>query len=764
MNKKIFKGLVLGLLSATLTLASCNNSPEESSSSSSGSTQTSSVTTSTSRSGTSVYNDGSSVEEGNESSIPDSEGSSIEEVIAKPKSLLPTDEMNDIVTAEITKDKLEEDDSDVFFMLSQALASDLIEIGYHVFPGYAVIDVEENILVPGIAYTNYDPYVIEDGNEESTGFYSCGFYQFVLSNEEVCLTDEVVKKGVPVIYEDDTAKEGHYIISIQVDVQPFSGIYLDKYFSYKKINDYAVCVTIKENNRLYWDEKIDLYDFDAMKYVFRSDINFESPNPVSFYEDEDRAYTVARKAYEQIVEVQNDNAFKSETSVVFVFTQDLIDHYVVSNQMETLNDYLVSELRKVELEPHQFLMFTEDGVSIQSTQEYIDEKAEERMVNGIIAAIASAVAIGGSIYVAIATGGAGIPLALKTITICSQVLMVTFSASEAIASGFDIYYGANKDLESEAFNPLYAAFKGTFKDEDTARSAYHVFGTTVSILATCTGLAAGLTAAGSAAAKGAELAGKSVSIAVTRAVLVTFTKIVITVGVSIAVGQGVTYLVSSATGKECYGRLAGTISAIIAGFVIGGALNKIDKKYSLSFDKESYAKYQNYKMNEKKVKTLEKILRKDPNGLTRNQKGDYGELKALTDNPDYELVSNRTKRQGIDLILKNKDGEYVLVECKYNESDLKVNKLTGKQMSEEWIDHNLLDAFGGRTPEYKEFMTAKANGKVYSAVYHIGGPETDFLATIKGVDSAGNYTGLEANSLSAFLEALKSIAGAAAVV
>ena len=79
---------------------------------------------------------------------------------------------------------------DVYETMMDSVMCSLFELGYEAFPAYAVIS-SENDLVPGIAYTDYEIY---DDTEEI--IYSCGFYQIIVNEEEIGITDELIQNGL----------------------------------------------------------------------------------------------------------------------------------------------------------------------------------------------------------------------------------------------------------------------------------------------------------------------------------------------------------------------------------------------------------------------------------------------------------------------------------------------------------------------------------------------------------------------------------------
>ena len=741
-KRSIFKKSIILLSSLTLVLCSCNSTENESESSSSNG-----------------YTSSSYSEE--YSSREEEISSEEEEIVKKAVSMFETEEVNDYVTEFLSLPKTAPDDSDVYSLLMQSLGSDLYGKGYKVFPGYAVIDPEKNTLVPGLAYTVYEPFVLDDGSSEPTGFYSCGFYQLVFSASEMCLNEDVIIQGVPVIPESGTIDEGNYIISTQCDVDPFGGIYLDKYFTYGMVNDYTVGIEIKENVRSNWNENFDIYDFNKAEYVYRSDFDYKSTSAIGLYEDEYSAYCVARNAFEEIVRIQNENHLDLSNSVMVIFSEDVINEYLMEHQLETLNQYIIEQLNGIELEDHEYVMITKESVSIQNTQEYIDEKSEERMVNGIIAAITSSLMIAGAVVATVFTCGAASSAVPIVITATFATFTSIYATSNLIEAGQDIYYGATDDIYSDSLNPALAAFKLAFGDSRETEIAYHAWGISSSILTSLPSLVINIGNAASAASIAAANLGRSVALAVTRVVVVSLLKIVVPIGVSVVVSQGVTHLVTEATGKEYYGKLAGVISGIAAAFAVSVGFNVLDKELGLSVDKSMYKEYQRVRTMQKIVKSFEKNYTGDEENYI---KGNYGEVRSELDltRDGWKKVSvndvNDIKvksPQGIDGIYKKGDS-YVVVESKFNTSPLGTTKTDGKEMSELWILKRTSAAFGGNEAEYNAFCEAYLNHDVISVVHRID-PAADFAGTFYLLNTEADYTGLSASSINELLTLMAAV-------
>lgn len=699
----IFKPLLL-IVSLFLSLTSCSGASE----SSSGASNTSSFDNNTASS----YNhDYSGVE-----------------------SSFESQETNEYVTNQITRRKIAIDESDIYMLMVDSIYCSLEEMGYKAFAGYAIVDIENSIMVPGIGYTTYEIYCEDEEIADGEPFYSCGFYQLVLDEEEISITEEMVVAGVPVVPEEDKVLDGRYIISVQANVEPFSGIYLEKYFSYQMVNDYIISAKIQNNSRSVWDESIDLYDFDNRKYIFKTDLEFISPTTIGYYQDEYANYCAARDAYEKIIQVQDEYGFEANNSVLIIFSKDTIANYLLTNQIETLNQIVMEQLRDVVLEEHQFIMITQDGVSIRETQEYL---ANQRLTNGIIASISGALAIAGSVIACVATWGAAAPIAIKVIVSVAAGVSSLYFTSNLVEAGLDVYYGATGDGESHATNPLLDAFKLMFGDTAVTTTIYHAFGIANSLIAS---LGACFSSVVSTAAQVAAAAGKSIGLAVTRAVLVTIGKMVVTAGLAIVTNNGVTILVEKVTGNPFIAKIAGAVSGIIAAIIVAKGLQKLDEKIGLSYNRNDLF---NYQRSRSISKITDDFKNSDVNNESNARKGNFGELESenemlkngWTKKSVYDIKSlDDSGHHGIDGIYE-KDGKYVILESKFGSSQLG-NTADGKEMCKDWVMNRLEDALGGKTPVYYDILAKWTTGDVVLAISRINA--TDFSILYALLDDEAN--------------------------
>ena len=391
----------------------------------------------------------------------------------------PTDENGSFVSEEFLSEAemaefllcVEEfEQQDIFSFATDCIAYDLYDAGYDVFHALAIVGEE---MVPGLAFTKYETY---ETTEERT-IYNCGFVQLTESgvDADVAITRENVDQGVVVVPYGEYDTSTGFIISMGISLPSYSGIYNDYYFRYDQVSDYTVSISVQDNDRSVWDENIDLFNFNESKFAFKGDMSYNGTSASPYFSDEAKAYAAAREAVDKIIEYQESNAYKAEKQVIIIYTQDVIEEYLLNNGKGTINGFLLEKINDIEVGADQFVVVTTEGVSVQTIVDE-DALAKERLTNGIIGFIGSALLVTGSIIITVATCGAGAPLAVSAICVVAGAGATIYGVSNMIESGMEIYYGATGDIYSESFNPVFECFKAAIPDDDLATKIYHIWG------------------------------------------------------------------------------------------------------------------------------------------------------------------------------------------------------------------------------------------------------------------------------------------------
>ncbi|MBQ7225711.1 MAG: hypothetical protein IJX02_03810 [Clostridia bacterium] len=469
--------------------------------------------------------------------------------------------------------RAEEKRMESFSLAIDCIAYDLYMGGYDVFKAVAVVNDQ---YVPGIAFASYQVYE----STESGSIYGCGFVQIYddASPAELVVTRETVENGLVVLPFCEGGEEQSFVVNMGVSLDSFSGIYNGYYFRYDQESDYCVKVTLNENKRSLWDEEIDLYSYDDGKYMFKGDMYYSSTSAVGLYSDEARAYAVAREAIDKIIEEQEKNAYAAEPKTIILFSQDVIEEYLLNKQEGTINGFLLEQINDIELEENQFVVVTTEGVGVHTVVD-TDEISRQRLTNGIIGLIGSALLVAGSVFLTVVTCGAGTPLTVGSVVLLTAAAGATvYGVSQMVESVQEIYYGAIGDITSESINPVLECFKAVIPDEKMAETIYHVWGISCSLIQSlvCPANAAlGL-------ARTAGMTAWQTTLAVTRAVVVELAKIAVSGLVAVGVGCGADTLVTALTGDKCAGQVAGFISGALAAAFTYNGLNKLDAKFNFS--------------------------------------------------------------------------------------------------------------------------------------------------------------------------------------
>ena len=554
----------------------------------------------------------------------------------------PTDENGSFVSEEFLSEaemaefllcveKFEQ--QDIFSFATDCIAYDLYDAGYDVFHALAIVGEE---MVPGLAFTNYETY---ETTEERT-IYNCGFVQLTESgvDADVAITRENVDQGVVVVPYGEYDTTTGFIVSMGISLPSYSGIYDDYYFRYDQVSDYTVSISVQDNDRSVWDESIDLFNFTENQFVFKGDMSYNGTSASPYFSDEAKAYAAAREAVDKIIEYQESNAYKAEKQVIIIFTEDVLNEYLLNNQQGTINGFLLDKIDEIEVAENQFVVVTTEGVTVETVVD-TDALARERLTNGILGFIGSALLVVGSVFITVATCGAGAPLAVSAICVAAGAGATLYGVSQMIEAGQEIYYGATGDIYSESFNPLLEAFQAAIPDDELATKIYHIFGISCSLVQA-------LVVPANAALTLSRTAGATVwqtTLAVTRAVAVEAVKMAVTGVVAAGVGYGTNVIVTDLTGSENWGKIAGFGSSLLAGMFTYKGLNKLDAKYNFS---GLHNKAQVFANKEKQ--TVKQYKDNDPNMSA----DDY---KALDDK--FDSASKRRHEVKNEWFKENHKGE-----------------------------------------------------------------------------------------------------------
>ncbi|MDR1892936.1 MAG: hypothetical protein LBQ48_08025 [Oscillospiraceae bacterium] len=174
----------------------------------------------------------------------------------------------------------------------------------------------------------------------------------------------------------------------------------------------------------------------------------------------------------------------------------------------------------------------------------------------------------------------------------------------------------------------------------------------------------------------------------------------------------------------------------------------LKEKYSQLKDKDGNPKYSDAdiismtKEYAKKVKSCKEAEKKGLENLTKEEKGNYGEMRTDLDMLDkgYVRISIdgvtdlKGGHKGIDGTYQNPDGKppYLIIDAKYGSSQLQ-DTIAGKQLSDTWIEKNLDSDVGKAQADV--IREAMIDDNVGVAVARV---DAGSNVTYETVDSDGN--------------------------
>lgn len=449
-------------------------------------------------------------------------------------------------------------------------------MGYDVYRGAAVTC--DNRTTYGLVFTEYETNA--DGN--LTG----GFLELIEKGGAPTITKEDVEAGVVAVADSDYQTDG-IVVDRFVNLKDSSGIYGDYYFKSEMASDYTVSISVEDSRTAIYNEDIDCIDYNTGKTLWLEEaVPTMSFSAESLYEpDELAAYNTAVKALQEIVALQNSNAYESEYSSLVIIETDLLEAVALGEQnglvgTEEKGYFNIESLNEIELKENQILMVTaENGVQVLTipTAEELKAASDVRVAKGFISIVGGALLAVGSVAICVFTCGAAAP-AVTAVCIIAGTVATTYAVSNIVEGISDVYYGVKGDLSSRPINPVKDLLTKAIGDEKTANIIYHATGITASIIqALVIPANIGLSVANSINAG----VGQTVLI-ITRAVAVEVVKMAVTAGVSYLASIGLSRLTTNLTGSEAAGMIVGFGGALLTGFVAYKGLTLVDRRFNFS--------------------------------------------------------------------------------------------------------------------------------------------------------------------------------------
>ena len=237
--------------------------------------------------------------------------------------------INDSATSELSTEK--ETIETAFSFAVYETAYKLSRLGYDVYRGTAVVSSQKQ--VPGLLYTMYE--------RDMSGNLTGGFFEILEADQSPTLTNEIVQNGIVAVADSETLTEG-LVIDRFVSLPDSSGIYEGYYFTNKKISDFAVSLNVVEDAYAVYDENIDCIDYNTGKTLWLADaiptMSFEA---LSLYTaDEVEAYNAAVRVLEQIVALQNSNAYEGTYASLVIIETALLESIAFNNKIGMISQHV----------------------------------------------------------------------------------------------------------------------------------------------------------------------------------------------------------------------------------------------------------------------------------------------------------------------------------------------------------------------------------------------------------------------------------------
>lgn len=459
-------------------------------------------------------------------------------------------------------------EEDLYSFIISCIAFDITQLGYTVSDGIAT-DADGNSYIGLVFSDGHSAY--SDGETEMP---AAGFLQLVDEHTECVLSEETVTNGVvAVVGENET-----YLINQYVSLNPFSGIFDGCYFKYCQVSAYAMSVFTAPVDDAVFDYGVDCYDFDSGRTKWKADPSVRPTlQAYSLYSDEAKAYQAACDAISQLIDIQEQNAYRGEKTVMIVIDPAILDALALHETPEMINEYAMEAIRGIELKENQFVVVSAtEGVQIYKLPN-VQEAIAQRRSNGLMQILTSSLMLVGSVVIACCSFGAGTPLIVTSVAVIAGGVASAYAVSNLI-EGIDNVKLANcGDIYSPAMNPIRNQFVEHFGD-DRGVLIYNVAGLGAMFIQS-------LTVPIGAGFKLANTIGAGVfqtTVIVGRAVLVHLCEMAVVGAVSTAAAMGTSYLVDKWTDNKIASDWSGLAAGLLTGFTTMKGMNALDKRWNFS--------------------------------------------------------------------------------------------------------------------------------------------------------------------------------------
>lgn len=544
--------------------------------------------------------------------------------------------------------------SDVFEMAVDCVAFDLHELGFEVMKGFAIVN--EKTYLPGLIFTNYER-CDDDFKKFECIAYSCGFVQIKDSSQEgILLTKDLLEdqeQSVVVVVSNISSEETYYFdVSIDTYIKPYAAIYNNHYFKYVQPHLNVVEISVLENKVSNYDENIDLYSLDEGRYIFKADpMEIKSFDAISIYNDEVLAYAKAFDTVQRIIDCQNNNGYSSEELKLTIIDMELIAELQRTQQIGSYGQTLQSQLDRINVEGNEYVYINAEGQMEVREAINTQEALEQRKLNAIAGIITACISIGVDIVIIVSTAGAGTGVAatniLRTLAVVGAKINLFLEMEKLGANVLDEIYASKGYFDAVGKGIVRGVLDGIF-GEAVGGTVFDILSIASQVLSVIGNVGCSWTTAAAVGSGFWNTANHFIRITSVKLV-----KSAITGAATMFVTKKVSSVIEDATGNEYLATIGGVSAGVLAGFLSGKFLDKIDSFFDISGIKTK----DTIKEERKKGKIL-KASDDDDDIINENILVKTEEWQnASTDQREYqvnELVNAFTN----DLNIKNKPTVY----------------------------------------------------------------------------------------------------------
>ena len=283
---------------------------------------------------------------------------------------------------------------------------DLLNMGYDVFPAFAIVG---NYKIRGFGYTSYSEAFESKNENDEKLYFSTGFV--ALLGEKNISTDNVLV-GVeiaPVLEESETL-DYSYVLAFEEEYGFAHYIAFDKYVRYK-VSNYRITVDRQLNETIFYDITLGfLFNYDLGRPVYDPDLGKEfSPNGFSLNEAVN--YALVHDSYRSFIYEQTNNGISVDTVSMMYINMNALADVMTMNQPESFLGLSADELYYIQANlPDTHFYYVDADGEIQMLELPPDPPKKASIWERIWTAVIVAAVVAIAIVVVVATCGAAAPI------------------------------------------------------------------------------------------------------------------------------------------------------------------------------------------------------------------------------------------------------------------------------------------------------------------------------------------------------------------